>query len=188
VLFCAEFFRDDIVRVGFLYSNGSENFEINGRHATLHTWTDLTCFYEDPEFCLLMSNENSVFAETSNEFFSTPLSTNPPQSCDFDWCQEEGYESEIHSADQDGNGAIDLSELLRVIQFYNSSGYHCDASTEDGYAPGPGDPGCVPHASDYNAQDWIVNLSELLRLIQFYNTGGYTPCEGGEDGYCPGAI
>jgi hypothetical protein len=76
--------------------------------------------------------------------------------------------------------------LLRVIQFYNSNGYHCQADTEDGYAPGAGDTSCTPHSSDYAAQDWDISLSELLRLIQFYNTGAYHPCAGGEDGYCPG--
>ena len=91
-----------------------------------------------------------------------------------------------HSADQDGDFQVGLSELLRVIQFYNSSGYHCEAGTEDGYAPGPGDQSCPPHASDYNTQDWAISLSELLRVIQFYNVGGYAACAEGEDGYCPG--
>nr|HPO16134.1 hypothetical protein [Candidatus Hydrogenedentota bacterium] len=103
----------------------------------------------------------------------------------------EGEEPEgTHSADQDGNGQISLSELLRVIQFFNSDGYHCEAGTEDGYAPGQGDTSCMPHASDYNAQDWYINLSELLRLIQFFNSGGYHYCpdEGTEDGFCPGLV
>ncbi len=92
-----------------------------------------------------------------------------------------------HSADQDADGDINLSELLRVIQFYNSGGFHCEAGTEDGYAPGPtGDQTCAPHSSDYNPQDWAITLSELLRLIQFYNSGGYYTCETGEDGFCPG--
>lgn len=94
-----------------------------------------------------------------------------------------------HTADQNGNGVITLSELLRVIQFYNSNGLHCQAGTEDGYAPGPGDTSCAAHASDYNPQNWIVSLSELLRVIQFYNSAGYIPCPGAtpatEDGFCP---
>jgi len=34
---------------------------------------------------------------------------------------------------------ISLSELLRLIQFYNSGNYHAcpDEGTEDGYCPGP---------------------------------------------------
>ncbi len=91
-----------------------------------------------------------------------------------------------HSADQDGNNQIGLSELLRVIQFYNSDGYQCVPGTEDGFDPGQGDKGCSAHKSDYNPQDWYIGLSELLRLIQFYNSGGYQVCEEGEDGYCPG--
>ncbi len=92
----------------------------------------------------------------------------------------------VHTADQDGDNDISLSELLRVIQFYNSGGYHCELGTEDGYGPGSGDTACLPHASDYNPQDWAITLSELLRLIQFYNSGGYQPCAEGEDGFCPG--
>jgi len=92
-----------------------------------------------------------------------------------------------HSADPNGDWKIVLSELLRVIQFFNFGGYHCEAGTEDGYAPGyDGDKTCTPHGSDYNTQDWMIDLSELLRLIQFFNMGGYHPCPDGEDGYCPG--
>ncbi|HPO14564.1 MAG TPA: hypothetical protein PLI09_14065 [Candidatus Hydrogenedentes bacterium] len=91
----------------------------------------------------------------------------------------------VHSADQNADGQIDVSELLRVIQFYNSNGLHCQAGTEDGYAPGEGDYTCSPHSSDYAPQDWRIGLSELLRLIQFYNSEGYHVCEGGEDGFCP---
>jgi len=32
---------------------------------------------------------------------------------------------------------ISVSEILRVIQFYNLGGYHVEEGTEDGYAPGP---------------------------------------------------
>lgn len=100
----------------------------------------------------------------------------------------------IHTADQNGDGHINLSELLRVIQFFNSDGFHCaidPENTEDGYVPGPGDAyDCSPHGSDYNPSgpSWTIDLTELLRLIQFYNVGGYYVCPGvnTEDGYCPG--
>jgi hypothetical protein len=99
-------------------------------------------------------------------------------------------EPPIHSGDQNGDNQIQLGELLRVIQFFNSGGFHCAASpdaTEDGFVPGAGaETGCSPHASDYNPQDWQISLSELLRSIQFFNSGGYHVCEGGEDGYCVG--
>ncbi|MCC6144001.1 MAG: hypothetical protein IT368_09360, partial [Candidatus Hydrogenedentes bacterium] len=101
----------------------------------------------------------------------------------------EGEDDGIHSADRDLSGSIELGELLRVIQFFNSGGYHCDAAGEDGFAPGPdGDQTCTPHDSDYKPQDWQINISELLRLIQFFNSPerAYHPCESGEDGYCPG--
>lgn len=93
---------------------------------------------------------------------------------------------DTHAADQNDNGIVSLSELLRVIQLYNVGTYHCDATGEDGFAPGSGEQaGCTPHASDYAPQNWIVSLSELLRLIQFYNAGGYTTCPDTEDGFCP---
>jgi uncharacterized repeat protein (TIGR02543 family) len=104
----------------------------------------------------------------------------------------EGQGSGSHTADQDNNGRINLTELLRVIQFFNIKGFQCvtpPAISEDGYLPGPGqDHGCVTHQSDYNPQDWQINLTELLRLIQFFNTGGYHACpdENTEDGFCPG--
>lgn len=96
-----------------------------------------------------------------------------------------------HAADQNGDNDISLSELLRVIQFYNTGSYSCDddnAPSEDGFIAGPGPQDCNPHSSDYNPQNWIVNLSELLRLIQFYNNVGFEPCPDAdpptEDGFC----
>jgi hypothetical protein len=98
-----------------------------------------------------------------------------------------------HTVDQDGNGAIGLSELLRCIQFYNSAGYSCatvPGGTEDGFQPGPGSHACPPHDADYAPQNWAIALSELLRVIQFYNTGAYHHCPTDdpptEDYFCPG--
>lgn len=92
-----------------------------------------------------------------------------------------------HAADTDVDYRISLSEVLRVVQFFNARACHCDASTEDGYAIGPGDQSsCEPHHSDYAPQDWTISLSEVLRLVQIYNNGGYIPCETGEDGFCLG--
>ncbi|HOK09652.1 MAG TPA: hypothetical protein PLJ10_08320, partial [Candidatus Hydrogenedens sp.] len=94
-----------------------------------------------------------------------------------------------HSADQDGDNKISLIELLRVIQLFNTNGYHCASGTEDGFEPGIiGDKTCTPHTSDYNPQDWKIDIRELLRLIQIFNVGGYHYCpdEGTEDGFCLG--
>lgn len=100
----------------------------------------------------------------------------------------------VHRADLDGNGAMSLSELLRMIQFYNSNGYHCAdnaGASEDGYIAGIGAAlSCVPHAGDYHPRDWRISLSELLRVMQFYNTGGYHFCPDDlftEDDFCAGA-
>jgi len=99
----------------------------------------------------------------------------------------EGETLPPHSADQNKDWQINLIELLRVIQLYNSGGYHCDLLGEDGYALGPGEVNCSPHSSDCNPQDWKINLPELLRIIQIYNIGIYHACQNrSEDNYCPG--
>lgn len=96
--------------------------------------------------------------------------------------------SNYHSADTSKNWAIELSELLRVIQFFNAREYHCEQGSEDGYAPFSGNRNCSPHSADYQPQDWKIQLNELLRIIQFFNfpAGSYHPQEGTEDGYAPG--
>jgi hypothetical protein len=92
-----------------------------------------------------------------------------------------------YSADVDGDFVISLSELLRVMQFFNSNGYSCDAAGEDGYRPGPGTRTCTPHDTDYAPQDWQMELSELLRLVQMFNAGGYVFDQHSEDGFRPKA-
>ena len=95
-----------------------------------------------------------------------------------------GQTTFFHSADQSHNWSIELGELLRVIQFFNSPGYHVAAGTEDGYAPGPGDVKADGfHSSDYAPQDWQISLNELLRTVQFYNVRGFQYSTAGEDGY-----
>ncbi len=105
---------------------------------------------------------------------------------------EEGEGETIgrHSADQNNDKKINFTELLRVIQLFNSWGYHCQAGTEDGFAPGVGgNTSCTPHTSDYNPQNWRIDFYELLRLIQIFNTGGYHYCPGeSEDDFCLGLL
>jgi hypothetical protein len=96
--------------------------------------------------------------------------------------------SAYHDADTNQDYIITLSELLRVIQFFNTFGIHCEPGTEDGFGPGPGATECRPHTSDYAPQNWEIGLSELLRLIQFFNLfdGAYYPDSESEDGFMPG--
>ncbi|HOV33877.1 MAG TPA: immunoglobulin domain-containing protein [Candidatus Hydrogenedens sp.] len=95
-----------------------------------------------------------------------------------------------HTLDIDGDFKIELTELLRAIQFYNYSGYSCAPAglmTEDGYVPGNrGNYTCSPHASDYNPQDWKISFQEVLRAIQLYNSHLYSWCpeQDTEDGFC----
>ncbi len=113
---------------------------------------------------------------------------------DMAFCLIEGELQTVapHTGDQNRDGKVELSELLRVIQLYNLSPYACAGSgepTEDGYVPDSESPrGCAPHSSDFAPQDWSISLSELLRLIQFYASRGVIPCPNAlpptEDGYC----
>jgi len=92
-----------------------------------------------------------------------------------------------HSGDYNPSGwSLNLSELLRIIQFYNIGDHHCDLAGEDGYNPYEGEQGCQLHDCDYNPVDWSVDFSELLRAIQLYNVGSYHCDPDGEDGYAVG--
>ena len=103
------------------------------------------------------------------------------------------YLPQTHNGDADRDGRFGLTELLRVIQLYNSNGYHCaqgSDSSEDGYMPRSGDTNCRSHMADYkDGADWYIELSELLRIIQFFNAGGYHKCDdaASDEGYCVGA-
>jgi len=91
-----------------------------------------------------------------------------------------------HSADVDGDYAISLGELLRVVQLREAGTYHCDVMSEDGYALGPGDLLCGFHDSDFVSVDGIIGTRELLRLIQIYYAGRYHDCAAAGDGFCLG--
>jgi hypothetical protein len=73
--------------------------------------------------------------------------------------------------------------LLRAVQLFNSSSFHCDADTEDGYAPSAGDQTCSYYTGDYAPQNWSLSLSELLRIIQIYSSGTYRCDSLSEDGF-----
>jgi hypothetical protein len=106
----------------------------------------------------------------------------------FELVEAESEGEDCHSADQNCDQVISLTEVLRTIQLFNSGAYHCADSpdgTEDGYLMGGGDDhSCLPHDSDYNLQDWHLGFSELLRLVQLHNSPGYVPCFRSMDGFC----
>jgi uncharacterized delta-60 repeat protein len=112
---------------------------------------------------------------------------------------------QAHSADSDQNLRIDLFELTRVIQIYNTrSGtvrtgrYRVEDGTEDGFAVDPDGTGGAPgtfvryHSAD-TARDARISLVELTRVIELFNTragtartGTYRVESGTEDGFAPG--
>ncbi len=110
-----------------------------------------------------------------------------------------------HSADTNRDGAIGLSELLRVIELYNTrygstrtGRYQTSEVTLDRYATAPETPADVAvnlpdfHSADSD-HDASISLSELLRVIELYNTrsgtqrtGAYRAAVGTDDGFEPG--
>jgi Ca2+-binding EF-hand superfamily protein len=127
----------------------------------------------------VISGEALFRTASSTELTSGVVETAVAQGLGAEWA---------HSADSNRDWAVSLTEILRVIQFFNMDGYHCAESTEDGYGPGPAEEkACRPHDTDYMLQDWRIDLSELLRLIQLFNSPGraYYAAEGTEDGFAP---
>jgi len=106
-----------------------------------------------------------------------------------------------HSGDTDNDFKFSLSELLRVIELYNTREgtvrtglYHVDDSSADGFAPGAGNPTSPPYHSADTSKDSKFSLSELLRVIELYNyregtvrTGAYHIDPDSSDGFAPGS-
>jgi hypothetical protein len=119
-----------------------------------------------------------------------------------------GESSVYHTADTNANARLELSELLRVIELYNTrkgsartGRYKASAAAAaalDGFAiDGSRSAEEAPtflrfHNADVN-RDAMIGLSELLRVIELYNTrsgssrtGAYRPSFESEDGFAPG--
>ncbi|GAB5559240.1 MAG: hypothetical protein SynsKO_08870 [Synoicihabitans sp.] len=113
-----------------------------------------------------------------------------------------GVSPGIHDADTDGDMRLSLSELLRVIEIYNTrlgttrtGRYRLQGDTVDGFAPdsSTAEDGTLTryHTADTN-RDAKLSLSELLRVIEIYNTrsgttrtGAYRPADNTADGFEP---
>lgn len=112
----------------------------------------------------------------------------------------------FHSGDTDQNSQLDLSELLRMIEIYNTrfgttrTGlYKVEASAADGVTPDSSSDGSTVgslsryHSADSD-RDAKVSLSELLRVIELYNhregttrTGAYSVDSTSTDGFTTGS-
>ncbi|MCX8065396.1 MAG: hypothetical protein N3G21_09530 [Candidatus Hydrogenedentes bacterium] len=123
--------------------------------------------YEEYLFTLSYGGDKSIFLQ--NLFNPVPV-------------------PDFQSTDTNQNYKIELAELLRIIQFFNSSGFHCEEGTEDGYAPGYDgydNFSCGLHTADYYPPNWHISIEEVLRAIQFFNAVGYFVCPFmSEDHYC----
>lgn len=113
--------------------------------------------------------------------------------------------SSFHDADTNQDSALDLSELLRVIQLYNTrfgttrtGRYLVSAGTADGFgADATLDDNATVSLTRYHTADTDHNgkfsLQELLRVIQLYNfrsgtvrTGEYHTDMATSDQFAPG--
>ncbi len=91
---------------------------------------------------------------------------------------------------------VTLSQLARVVTFYNAGGYKVYNGTSDGFAPSP-----AFHPADTN-KNYKIELSELnayrelynqkmitltqvSRAITFYNAGAYKVDPSSSDGFAP---
>jgi glucose/arabinose dehydrogenase/Ca2+-binding EF-hand superfamily protein len=133
---------------------------------------------------LTLAEAQTIWSSLNQRIFDA-LDTNDSASVSMNELLVATSSGPVYVTDTDGDGRISLNELLRAIQFFNTNGLHCEAGTEDGYAPGDGGHDCLRYTTDVNL-DWNISLSELLRVIQFFNVDGYRFCpfEESEDGYC----
>jgi len=108
--------------------------------------------------------------------------------------------AEFHDADVDRDNRLNLSELLRVIELYNTrfgttrtGRYRVAEGTVDGFYPdGTSNdaPNLLRHHLGDTDRDGQFSLSELLRVIELYNTrsgttrtGAYRAALGSTDGF-----
>ncbi len=112
----------------------------------------------------------------------------------------------VHSADTNHDNRLNLTELTRAIELYNTrhgtarTGAYAVAATatEDGFeadaarAPGATAALSLFHSADTN-RDGAIGLFELTRVIELYNarrgntrTGAYRSQGSTEDGFAPG--
>jgi hypothetical protein len=199
----AGIFTTQLVPGGLVVGEGAEAFEIDVNDYDTSAWTYLAADGDADLDGVCNAGEYTAIRMAAlgiDAFVSAAL--DPFQNTDGGGCAPcigEGgacAENGIYTADTLPEGAPDriitLSELLRVIQFFNSASFGCEPNSEDGYQPNDPDQNCCPHDSDYNGTgaDWRIDITELLRLIQIFNTGGYTWCPNStpptEDGFCPG--
>jgi uncharacterized delta-60 repeat protein len=112
----------------------------------------------------------------------------------------------VHAADVDQDLRLNLAELTRVLELYNTrtgtvrtGRYITSTGAVDGFSPDPavtaGPIPTTPHTADLN-RDGRLSLTELTRVIELFNTRAGTTRTGAyhaaatptatEDGFAPG--
>jgi len=111
----------------------------------------------------------------------------------------------FHSSDTNRDSKIDLQELTRLVELYNTRAgtvrtgvYRVKADSEDGFAPDFTTTGAVMlanyHTADNSPRDGRISLVELTRVIELFNvragssrTGSYHARGDTSDGFVTGA-
>ena len=106
----------------------------------------------------------------------------------------------FHDADSDemegGNWKIDISEIFRMIELFNSNGFYQPASTPDGFAPADQAPELNSGFHDADSDptegnNWKIDISEIFRLIELFNNNSFYCCDpdpNSQDGYVPSNV
>ena len=104
------------------------------------------------------------------------------------------------SADFNKDWVLSSNEINNFTRLYNyvsgsvrTGQYHCDSTTVDGYAPGPGNTiSCPSYSADLD-QSWSISLNEYNMVLAIYNNPGTSgkyhlvaPNSTYPDGYAPG--
>jgi len=97
-------------------------------HIELNELLRVVQFYNRGEYCCDPAGDDG--------YKPLPETDDADQSCD-QTCIPHNADYDSASGSNMQNWEMELPELMRIIQFYNNpDGYHLDAASEDGFAPG----------------------------------------------------
>jgi hypothetical protein len=178
-----------------VYAVGDEGMIL---HYDGNSWTPITTGVTKEFFCVWGSSQGDVFAVGDDgtilhhKTLLSPIPRLTPEPIyQPDSFTEDGYipgpgtnhSCAPHNSDYNPQDwMINQSELLRLIQFYNSGGYYADASGEDGFASGHSTTGgkvsrssVYPYATGVSAiRDRAVEGSTAVITVTITHGGNLT--------------
>ncbi|MFA6421814.1 MAG: hypothetical protein WCV92_00185 [Candidatus Buchananbacteria bacterium] len=93
------------------------------------------------------------------------------------------YREDPESLSIIGDWKINLSEFLRLVQFYNAGGYKVDCKGEDGFAPSANS--VVYHSADVN-KNYIIDKNEMDYVLKLQASKSYHCDSKAFSGYATG--